>query len=342
MIDSGLAGDDVAALTEGVAFIGQLLGADRATLYAPNASGASLPIASYLAPTTASPSTQSPENTATGSRFDAPVVFEGRAIGMLELLADRVDAFSETDRERVVAFVPILGATLGGARRHKAKDAFFALTIHELRTPLSAAGGFAHTILDHFAELDREVTQDLLVRIVHNHRRLTRLLDDLVDLLRLEGRLLPVHISPVEVGPFLTDFIRNADLDGREITVEVTPNLPTIAVDPSRLEQVISNLLANAAKFSRPDTRIVVRALARDDRVDLQIVDQGEGIPAERHEQIFESYYQGPTMSGRRPKGLGIGLFLVRRLCELMGASVDVDSAPGRGSTFTVHLRPHR
>jgi signal transduction histidine kinase len=339
VIDSGLAGDDVAALREGVAFIGQLLGADRATLYAPNASGASLPIASYLLPTGAEPTA---EGTESGSRCVVPVVFEGRAIGILELLADRADAFSETDRERAIAFAPILGAALGGARRHKAKDAFFALTIHELRTPLSAASGFALTILDHFAQMDREVTQDLLVRIVHNHRRLTRLLDDLVDLLRLEGRLLPVHISPVEVGSFLTELMRNADLDGREIAVEVAPNLPAVAADPGRLEQVISNLLANAAKFSSADSRIVIRALARDDTVDIQIVDEGEGIPAEQHEQIFESYYQGPTMSGRPPKGLGIGLFLVRRLCELMGASVDVDSAPGRGSTFTVHLRPHR
>jgi signal transduction histidine kinase len=161
-----------------------------------------------------------------------------------------------------------------------------------------------------------------------------------VDLLRLEGGQLRVHLTSVELAPLLGELVRNTDVGDRVVELEVSAGLPSVVADAGRLEQVIANLMNNAAKFSPPGARILIRAEVGVGTVDVQVVDQGEGIPPERHEQIFDAYFQGPSVSGGRPKGLGIGLFLVHRLCQLMGATVSVESAPGEGSTFTIRLQP--
>jgi signal transduction histidine kinase len=332
VIEPGLADNDLAVLADAVTFIAEQQGADRCRLSIPDGPSGLTRAIDYPPDANGEPSGL--------SRIEVPVVFEGRPIGRLELVADRADAFDDGAGGKALAFGRILGAMVGDARRQRAKDAFFALTVHELRTPLSAASGFAQTILDHFDRLGPDITRDLLVRIGHNHRRLTRLVDDLVDLLRLEGHQLRVHLCPVDVEPLLDELIRNTDVGTRVVDLRVADGLPHVMADARRLEQVIANLLANAAKFSPPGTRIDIRAAARSGTVDIEIVDQGEGIPPEHHRQIFEAYFQAPGAGGGRPKGLGIGLFLVGRLCELMGASVQVESAPGQGATFTVRLQP--
>jgi signal transduction histidine kinase len=332
VIETGLADDDLAVLAEGVTFISRLVGADRARLSVVDLAGALTPIVHFPAGTLY----ELPET----DRLDIPVVFDGESIGLLELAASGSDGLSLRSSELAAAFAPLLGTVLGEARRHHAKDAFFALTIHELRTPLTAASGFVQTIVDHADRLQQDVVQDLLVRIVHNHRRLTQLVDDLADLLRLEGGQLRVHVAPVEVEPLLAELLRITDVEGRIVDLEVAAGLPRVVADGGRLEQVVANLLSNAVKFSPPDGHIVLRATAHHGTVDVEVIDQGEGIPPQIHDQIFDAYFQGATASGGRPKGLGIGLFLVRRLCQLMGATVRVDSAPGQGSTFTVRLQP--
>lgn len=332
VIETGLADEDLAVLAEGVSFIAQLLGADRGSLSMVNPLGALTPVVQY--PEGASGQISG------SSHLNVPVLFEGRPVGVLELAASRADGFAERAPNLALAFAPLLGALLGEARRQRAKDAFFALTIHELRTPLSAASGFAQTIIDHLDRLGPEVMTDLLVRIVHNHRRLTHLVDDLADLLRLEGGQLRVHLAPVDVEPLLAELIRNFDAGGRTVDLEVAAGLPRVVADAGRLEQVVANLLSNAAKFSPPESSIVIRIATGQGTVNVEVIDQGEGIPPEHQERIFDAYFQGSTPTGGRRRGLGIGLFLVRRLCQLMGATVEVESEPGRGSTFTIQLQP--
>jgi signal transduction histidine kinase len=374
MIVGGLAKDDIAALSGGLALLRQLLAADRAALYLvePASANGSLQLVlvasepvmleepwrtQVLAQSAAGEVVYVPDVAAvegavsdetspglvgirSGLRtyFRVPVLSEARASCLVEFVAARVDAFSEADRHAVLTFAPIIGSVLDNARRQQSKDTFLALAAHELRTPLTSAAGFAQTIAEHFEQLDPAVIQDLLARILHNHRRLDRLVDDLVDLSSIEGGQLQVSLAAVPVGPMLDEVVRGADNGSHPISCEAPAGLPMVRADCNRLEQVVTNLLANAAKFSPKGAPIIIRSSLRDGRIAIEVIDHGQGIAPELQDRIFDAYYQGQAVTGGRPPGLGIGLYLTRLLCQLMGGTVDVTSEPGRGSTFVVTL----
>ncbi|HSS09344.1 MAG TPA: HAMP domain-containing sensor histidine kinase, partial [Acidimicrobiales bacterium] len=272
--------------------------------------------------------------------FRVPTRSGGRTSCLVEFAAESVDAFPEADRDAVLSLAPLLGCVLDNARRQQTKDVFLALAAHELRTPLTTAAGFAQTIADHFDRLDPAMIQDLLARILRNHRRLDRLVDDLVDLSSIEGGHLQVCPGPVSVALLLDEVVRSADSGSHPVSCQVLADLPLVWADHDRLEQVVTNLVANAAKFSPEGAPIIVRAGIRDELVAIEVIDDGPGIAPELQERIFDAYYQGDAVSGGRPRGLGIGLYLTRLLCQLMGGTVDVESQPGRGSTFVVTLPP--
>jgi signal transduction histidine kinase len=270
--------------------------------------------------------------------FAVPVLSGGQIIGLVELVARRTDAFSASERKDMLAFVPVLGSVIENARRQQAKNAFLALAAHELRTPLACAAGFAQTMAQQLDRLEPTVVRDLLDRILHNHRRLDRLVDDLVDLSSVDGGQIQVSLTPVSVGPLLEEVMCGADDGSHVLSCEVAPELPMAWADRDRLDQVVTNLLANATKFSPEGSPISIQAGLRGDALAIEVADQGPGIPPERLHRIFDAYYQGETLSGDRPQGLGIGLYLTRVLCQLMGGTVLVESRPGRGSTFVVTL----
>ena len=270
--------------------------------------------------------------------FGVPVQSGGQIIALVEMVALRADAFSRGQRQDVIAFAPVLGNALENARRHEARNAFLALAAHELRTPLASAAGLAETIAQQFGRLEPVVVRDLLNRILHNHRRLDRLVDDLVHLSTVDGGQLQVTLEPVLVGALLEEAMCGAEDGPHPLSCEITPDLPMVWADRDRLEQVMTSLLANAAKFSPEGSPISIRACQADGMIAIEVADRGPGIPASRLDRIFEPYYQGEALLGGRPQGLGIGLYVTRVLCELMGGTVAVESRPGRGSTFVVTL----
>ena len=359
MILGGLASDDIAAVGCGLALLGQQLAADRAAMYQVDRSGADqtprlelvasepklldrVP-APLLVPGVINEIRYLPDIAGGGpsamrTYFGVPVSSRGRTIGLVEMVAARVDAFSPPARQEALTLIPILGRVLDNARRQQAKNAFLALAAHELRTPLTTAAGFAQTIAEQLDRLDPVVIRDLLARILHSHRRLDRLVSDLVDLSSMDGGQLQVSLGPVAVGPLLEEAVCEADNGTHPLSCQVPADLPVIWADRDRLEQVVTNLLANAAKFSPAGSPIAIRAGCRDDAIMIEVADCGRGIPTDCHERIFDAYYQGEALSGGRPRGLGIGLYLTRVLCQLMGGTVTVTSHPGRGSTFVVTL----
>jgi signal transduction histidine kinase len=359
MIAARLSPDDVAAVRGGLALLGQRLAADRTAMYRVddlNADGsvrlelvasgqrllddvpAPFPIPGAISDIRYLPDMS--QRAASGIRtyFCVPVRSGGQIIGQVELLATRVDAFSARDRQDVLAFVPVLGSVLENARRQEAKNAFLALAAHELRTPLASAAGFAQTIAQQFERLDPIVVRDLLDRILHNHRRLDRLVDDLVDLSSIDAGQLQVSLGPVIVGPLLEEVMCRVDSGSHVLSCEVPSDLPMVWADRDRLDQVVTNLVANATKFSPEGSAISIRAGHRTDVIAIEVADRGPGIPTERLHRIFDPYYQGEKLSGDRPQGLGIGLYLTRVLCQLMGGTVSVESRAGQGSTFVVTL----
>jgi signal transduction histidine kinase len=363
MLVEGPGADEIAAVRGGLALLRQVLTADRTAVYLVKGTStngdlgfelvASEPLAVGVGrvpvPISVSrafdhvsyvPDVAREIDTGTDARtyFGVPLLSEGRTVGLVEMISTRVDAFSEADRQAAVAFASILGSLLDSAGRRESRDTFLVLAAHELRTPLTTAAGFAQTIAEHFEQLDPIVIRDLLARILRNHRRLDRLVDDLVDLSSIEGRHLQVSPVPVVVGSLLEEVVHAADSGSHPISCDLAADLPMVWADPDRLEQVVTNLLANAAKFSPEGAPIRISARLQDGSVVIAVSDRGPGISPELQDRIFDAYYQGEAVSGGRPRGLGIGLYLTRFLCGLMGGTVTVESQPGGGSTFIVTL----
>jgi PAS domain S-box-containing protein len=216
------------------------------------------------------------------------------------------------------------------------KNTFLDAVSHELRTPLAAIVGIGLT-LEHkagnLAEADRS---DLYTRLVANARKLDRLLNDLLDLDRLTHGIVAPKRRPTDVAALAA---RIADdwglLTGRR--PQVVAEQLTVSLDPGKVERIIENLLANAARHTPPDTPVWVRVErpADGDGVLLAVEDAGAGVPPELRDSVFEPFRQGPDTPAHAP-GVGIGLTLVARFAALHGGRAWVEERAGGGSSFRV------
>jgi PAS domain S-box-containing protein len=216
------------------------------------------------------------------------------------------------------------------------KNTFLDAVSHELRTPLAAIVGIGLTLehkAEYLADADRS---DLYTRLVANARKLDRLLNDLLDLDRLTHGIVAPKRRPTDVAALAA---RIADdwglLNGRRPQVEAQPL--TVSLDPGKVERIIENLLANAARHTPPDTPVWVRVEQPPggDGVLLAVEDAGAGVPAELRDSVFEPFRQGPGAPPHAP-GVGIGLTLVARFAELHGGRAWVEERAGGGSSFRV------
>ena len=229
----------------------------------------------------------------------------------------------------------------------ESKSAFLARMSHELRTPLNSVLGFTNVLLKKASPED-EKNLNYLERIRSNGMHLLALINDLLDLARVEQGKLIIQPTAVDLGTLVretVDQLGERDSGGRvELVLEIPDEVDPIRADEIRMRQVLINLLGNALKFTREGT-ITVRVLTEDDGrtpVCLQVEDTGPGIPSERLDRIFEVFEQAEGGHSRRHGGTGLGLSISRSLCVLMGFHLTVDSVEGEGSTFTVWLQDRR
>ena len=218
------------------------------------------------------------------------------------------------------------------------KDEFIAIVSHELRTPLTSVYGAAMTLENH--RLDEERRQELLVIIATEAARLSRLLDDILWVSRLDsGRARP-YITPVEPLSLTEDVVEATRTHlPHELSLEVlqdTP-LPQVAADPDKLRQVLVNLIENAVKYSRSG-RIQVRLGSHYGTVRFSVRDEGPGIPPNQQERIFEKFYRLDPNMTQGVGGTGLGLYICRELVDAMNGDIWVESIPGEGSTFSFEL----
>lgn len=221
------------------------------------------------------------------------------------------------------------------------KDEFLASVSHELRTPLNVVLGYVDLLLDDaFGPLD-ESQRDVLGRINQNAASLSRLINDLIDLSRIEAGRLTVEPETIALTPIVGELAARMEvlLAGSQVTFASTidPACDQLRADRERLKQVLSNLLVNAAKFTERGTIRLEVAPASDGRVSIAVTDTGIGIPAEKQAVIFEPFRQAHD-HGRRYPGAGIGLAISARLAALMQGSLSVTSTPGEGARFTLHM----
>lgn len=230
-------------------------------------------------------------------------------------------------------------ADLAATTAHKSD--FLANTSHELRTPLNAIVGFTDLLHSEVAgplnERQRAYVDDILTAA----RRLQNVIDDLLDLAKLEAGQLRIHPETVAIRPMLELIADRARQQAVNVTVEVDvePMVEVVTADVHRLQQVLTNLAVNAVKFTPPGGRVRLGARQDEDVVELVVADTGIGILPEQQTRIFEPFHQGTRMLGDKlPDGTGLGLSLAKRLIEMHGGRITVRSEPDRGAVFTVEL----
>jgi signal transduction histidine kinase len=234
-------------------------------------------------------------------------------------------------------------ATAMAREANRLKSEFLSTMSHELRTPLNAIIGFSDTMMAGMSGPLTEKQQHKLTRINLNSKRLLDLINDLLDLAKIEaGRVEVLHepFSPAELAASIQAQVESlAEKKGLAFAVAVDPALPpTLVGDAARIDQVARNLLSNAFKFTRAG-RVDLRLNRADAETwTLSVVDTGIGIPAHALEFIFDEFRQVDGTSRRSFGGSGLGLAIVRNLSRMMGGEVRVSSVLGEGSTFTVTL----
>jgi signal transduction histidine kinase len=230
------------------------------------------------------------------------------------------------------------------ASRHKSE--FLANMSHELRTPLNAIIGFSEVLLERmFGDLN-EKQEEYLRDILASGRHLLSLINDILDLSKIEAGRMELELAafplPTTLENARTLVRERAARHGITLELMVDPDVGDIVADERKLKQVLLNLLSNAVKFTPAGGRIDLGAALRDDVVEISVSDTGVGIAKEDQEAVFEEFRQVGTDYTRKHEGTGLGLTLTKKLVELHGGRIRLDSEVGRGSVFTfaLPLRP--
>jgi signal transduction histidine kinase len=224
------------------------------------------------------------------------------------------------------------------------KSQFVSSMSHELRTPLNAIIGLTEMMVKNAARFGTEKAQEPLQRVNRAGTHLLGLINQVLDLSKIEAGKLELNPQTVQLAPLIDEVVGTArqlaQQNNNRLVVEVQENLGAITVDPMRLRQILLNLLSNACKFTK-DGEVKLRASRVSNGrhwIELSVSDTGIGMTAEQQAKLFEEFSQAETTTAQRFGGTGLGLAITRKLARVMGGDVTVTSEPGKGSVFTVRL----
>lgn len=216
---------------------------------------------------------------------------------------------------------------------------------HELRTPVATLRGYLESGIEHWNGAPPATLKQDMAIMLRETTHLQRMIDDLFLLSRAEVGKLPLTTAPVEIEPVLQHVARifapRAWEHGRvEVTAQVdaAESLPSVLADPERLDQVLRNLVSNAVRHTPPGGLVLLRARQSSDWIDIEVKDTGEGIAPADLPHVWDRFYRAGDARERDRGGAGLGLALVKELTEAMHGTVEVESVPGQGSSFSLHL----
>jgi PAS domain S-box-containing protein len=244
-----------------------------------------------------------------------------------------------TDRKR--AEEDLRAAKEAAEEASRLKSAFLRMATHELRTPLTIVSGYVELLAGSTAARLTQDEREFIDIAQAGTKTLSRLVDDLLDLARIEAGRLDLAIRPVDVGEAIRQVHRmvsvQAAAKGIETAVSVEPDLPLIAADPDRLTQILLNLVGNAVKFTEQG-HILSTVRKVSEGVEISVTDTGIGIAPEAQTAIFDEFRQADASTTRKFGGTGLGLAIAKRLVEMQSGTLRVESTVGVGSTFTLWL----
>jgi len=240
----------------------------------------------------------------------------------------------------------LLIAKEAAEQANKAKSEFLANMSHELRTPLNSVIGFANVLLKNKAGNLRPEDINFLERIQVNGKHLLGLINEILDLSKIEAGRTELELTPVALDVLVRETVAQLEGQYRDKEVKLMTELPdsvaTIQVDESKLKQILINLVGNAFKFTHKGT-VTIRVIAEKETgqpVRIDVADTGIGIPKDRQQAVFEAFQQADASTTRTYGGTGLGLTISRALCQLMGYRMNLKSEVGKGTTFSVCLLP--
>jgi len=287
-----------------------------------------------------------------------PLLREDEAIGTLLIRRSEVRPFTDKQiallttfaRQAVIAIENVrLFDELQDKNRQLAeasenKSAFVSSMSHELRTPLNAIIGLTEMMVKNAARFGTEKAQEPLQRVNRAGTHLLGLINQVLDLSKIEAGKLELNPQTVQLGPLIKDVIGTAgqlaEQNKNRLVVDTQENLGALTVDPMRLRQILLNLLSNSCKFTKAgEVKLAARKVSNGSSfVEFAVSDTGIGMTPEQQAKLFEEFTQADASTAQRFGGTGLGLAITRKLARMMGGDVTVTSEPGKGSVFIVRL----
>ena len=285
-----------------------------------------------------------------------PLISQEQAIGAIMLYSDRPSQVSSRDTfllstvaiqasmaiQNALLFAEIKEKNDALERANNLKSQFLANVTHELRSPLHNIIGYGSMIVDGFAEDELTPQQEEDIRfIVRRAEDLAHLVDDMLDLSKIEADHIEVKVETVDLTVSMNDLVNQYKLTASDkklyLNIELEEQLPPVLADSHRLQQIVTNLVSNALKFTQQGG-VTVRCIHNGDMVRISVQDTGIGISPAALGLIFEAFRQADGSTTRQFGGTGLGLTIAKRLIELQGGEIAVESIVGQGSTFSLTL----
>ena len=274
-------------------------------------------------------------------RRKEPGSFSPEQVNLLQMIA--AQSVFAIQNARLFTAVEEKGREVEAASQHKSQ--FLANMSHELRTPLNAIINVTEMLLEDAVELKRDDEVEPLGRVLRASRHLLALINDVLDLSKIEAGKMDLYLEELPVAPLVTDVAMTvrplAERNGNALDVRCDDDVGTVHADPTRVRQSLLNLASNAAKFTE-NGKVTMTASreheAAGEWVVMSVSDTGIGMTPEQVAKLFSDFTQADSSIARKFGGTGLGLAISRRFCRMMGGDITVESTPGRGSTFTMRL----
>jgi len=288
-----------------------------------------------------------------------PLLREGRVIGVLSVTRKSSGPFAPEVIDLLKTFASQSALAIQNARLFREieekgkqlqaasqmKSQFLANMSHELRTPLNAIIGVTEMLHEDAVDLKREDELEPLERVLRAAKHLLALINDILDLSKVEAGKMDIHIESFAIAPLVTDVVQTistmAAKNENKVVVDCPADLGMMKADQTRIRQALLNLASNASKFTEHGTVTIAARRGMEagrEWVTMAVTDTGIGLTPEQMGKLFQDFVQADASTTRKYGGTGLGLAISRRFCQMMGGDITVASEPGRGSTFTIRL----